>query len=120
MTDMPMTTPGQWGKNKPRNLQEALAGVRTSLKMIDDAKKPSGAVGAHVATIEDAAVGLLDVINDRSSGQTVRNRVAQFDAGTTAAKNAVNAEIGRGNMSVGPAAALLGSIDNLRELAQNL
>ena len=47
MTDMPMTSPGQWGKNKPRNLQEALAGVRTSLKMVDDAKKPRGAVGGH-------------------------------------------------------------------------
>ena len=120
MTDMPMTSPGQWAKNQPKNLQEALAGVRTSLKMVDDAKKPRGAVGGHIATIENAAEGLLEVIDDRSSGQTVRDRVAQFDAGTKAAKNALNAEMGRGNMSVGPAAALLGSIDNLRELAQNL
>lgn len=121
MTDMPMTGPDQWGKGKPKNLQEAVASVQASLTLVDQTiGKLKGPTADHVATIRDAAEGLLSVLDRRSSGQVVRARVVQFNDGTRASVAAVNAQLGRGVMSLGPAGALLASVADLDALAQNL
>jgi hypothetical protein len=121
MTDMPMTSPGAWGPGKPKNLQEALAKVRASLDLVDTTLgKVKSPAADHVARIKDAAEGLLDVLNISSTGQQVKTRVAQFDAGIQASKTAVNRQLDKGDMSVAPAGALLGSVADLNALAQNL
>jgi hypothetical protein len=120
MTDMPMTSPSTWGKGQPKNLKEALASVRSSLTQLDGSPKPKGNLGDHVAAIQDAAEELLSLLNDRSSGQTVRARVGQFDAGTRASVAAIDTPLRRGDLSLGPVAALLGSVQQLGALAQNL
>ena len=82
MTDMPMTSPGAWGPGKPKNLQEALAKVRASLDLVDTTLgKVKSPAADDVANIKDAAEGLLGVLNRSSTGQQVRTRIAQFDAG---------------------------------------
>jgi uncharacterized phage infection (PIP) family protein YhgE len=121
MTDMPMSGPGTWGKGKPRNLQEALAGVKKSLDLVETTVgKVKGSTADHVMNIKDAAKGLLKELDNNSSGQQVRTRLGQFHAGTQAAKTAVNAKFEGRDMTMGPVIALLGSVADLDDLAQNL
>jgi len=97
--DRPMTTPDKWGTGQPKDLQEALTSVRT---------------------VEDAADTLLATLNDNSTGDEVRQAIKRFNARTKDARQAIDAEFGRGGAGLGPVGSLLGSIQQLGSLAQNL
>jgi hypothetical protein len=117
--DRPMTTPDKWGTGQPKDLQEALTSVRTSYDRLATGK-PQTAMANHVAAVEDAADTLLATLNDNSTGDEVRQAIKRFNARTKDARQAIDAEFGRGGAGLGPVGSLLGSIEQLGSLAQNL
>jgi hypothetical protein len=118
--DRPMTTPDKWGTGQPENLREALTSVRSSYDLVTEAKKPKGTMGDHVAAVEDAADTLLAQLKEGSSGDEVRQAVARFNAKTKKAQASIAEAFTRGGAGLGPVGALLGSIQQLDSLAQNL
>jgi hypothetical protein len=116
-SDVEMSSPATWGNDQ--KLKDALDDLRQSVDRLKSGKEPKG-LEDHVANIQAAAEGLLKVVKVGSSGQKVRDYIAQFNAKVAAARTAIDRAIAKGNMSVGLAVSVLESVDRLSTLAQTL
>jgi hypothetical protein len=116
-SDVEMSSPATWGNDQ--KLKAALDELRGSVDRLEAGNKPKG-LEDHVATIEAAADGLLEVVKVGSSGQEVRGYIAQFNTKVAAAKRAIDGALAKRNLSVGLAVSVLESVERLDKLAQTL
>jgi hypothetical protein len=115
-SDVEMSSPATWGNDQ--KLKAALDELRGSVNRLKGGKKPKG-LEDHVAKIEEAAEGLLEVVKVGSSGQEVRGYIAQFNTKVAAAKTAIDGAMAQGKVA-GLAVSVLESVERLNTLAQTL